>query len=109
MIKITQKLVDFRFANGEIYDYMLDEISLIRKTIKESFSVDISTSEAIKFWEWRSELWDASWLRAHDKSKKEIIDFFKEYIEDFYKENNGEENIELIESVNKNGCFKSDF
>lgn len=77
--KINQKLVDNIFSlvdgNGTIYWYY-EDCKFIQEKLKKEFGIDLSINECRKYWEWRSNEWDASFLNVNRRSEKEIIEWF---------------------------------
>lgn len=64
--------------NGDgLMNYAIDDCLKIKETIKKEFDLDISASEAYRFWNWRSKDWDATFLTVH--SNEEIIHWFKKW------------------------------
>jgi hypothetical protein len=51
---------------------------------EEHANVFLSLNECQRFWKWRSNLWDASFLTVqdNDSSRKEILDFFQEWLDE---------------------------
>jgi hypothetical protein len=83
--RITQHLVDNAFSCLDGFGrltYALDDCRLIQRFLKEAHGVHLSLSECQRFWRWRSELWDASFLAVHDSeaSRKEVLDFFGQWL-----------------------------
>ena len=81
MDNISQRVFDLMMIgvmNGDgLMSYAIDDCLKIKETIKKEFGLDISASEAYRFWSWRSEKWDATFLTIH--SDEEIIRWFKEW------------------------------
>lgn len=77
---ITQKDVDRAFLYSQGWgNWGEDEdCPRIRKVVKTRLSLDVSISEAYKFWRWRSEQYDASWLTI--RSDDEVIEWFLKYV-----------------------------
>lgn len=93
---LNQNYVDNLFSCLDGFgflSYSLDECKFIQKTLKEEFDIFLSISEAQRFWKWRSEQWDATFLTIKDK--QEILEFFVKYIKD------ADIDPEQIEEVNK--------
>jgi len=85
--KITQHLIDNAFSCLDGYGrltYALDDCKIIQRVLKEEHNVFLSISECQRFWKWRSNLWDASFLTVqdNDSSRKEILDFFQEWLDE---------------------------
>ena len=85
--KITQHLIDNAFSCLDGYGrmtYALDDCKIIQRVLKEKHNVFLSISECQRFWKWRSNLWDASFLTVqdNDSSRKEILDFFHQYLDE---------------------------
>jgi hypothetical protein len=77
---ISQKDVDrtFLYTQG-CGNWCEDEdCSRIKKIIKVKLGLDVSISEAYKFWSWRSEQYEASWLSIH--SDEEIVEWFVKFV-----------------------------
>jgi len=91
---INQKYIDNVFSCLDGYgkvDDVYDDCKMIQKSLHEEYNIYLSISECQRFWKWRSELWDASFLRV--SSKDEVIDFFNQYIKEndvdcYFEENN---------------------
>lgn len=80
---LNQNYVDNIFSCLDGYGYLsysLDECKFIQKTLKEEFDIFLSISETQRFWSWRSQQWDSSFLSI--KNKEEILEFFLEYVKD---------------------------
>lgn len=80
---LNQNYVDNIFSCLDGYGYLsysLDECKFIQKTLKEEFDIFLSISETRRFWSWRSQQWDSSFLSI--KNKEEILEFFLEYVKD---------------------------
>ena len=80
---LTQNYVDNIFSCLDGYGYLsysLDECKFIQKTLKEEFDIFLSISETQRFWSWRSQQWDSSFLSI--KNKQEILEFFLKYVKD---------------------------
>ena len=83
--RITQHLIDNLFSCLDGYGrltYALDDCKIIQRVLKEEHNVFLSLNECQRFWKWRSNLWDASFLTVqdNDSSRKEILDFFQKYL-----------------------------
>ena len=63
--RITQALIDNAFScldgHGRL-TYARDECCTIQQVLREAHGVHLSLNECRRFWEWRSRLWDASFL-----------------------------------------------
>lgn len=77
--KINQRLVNNIFSlidgNGTI-DWYYEDCKFIQGTLKEEFDIHLSINECRKYWQWRSNEWDASFLNVQGRSKEEIIEWF---------------------------------
>ena len=85
--KVTQCLVDNVFSCLDGYGritYALDDCRIIQKTLKNQYGVFLSISECQRFWKWRSNLWDSSFLSVQDNdtSRKEILEFFEQWLDE---------------------------
>lgn len=81
--KITQALVDNIFSCLDGYGlitYARDECELIQKTLKQRWGVHLSISECQRFWSWRSEQWDSSFLGTKDP--EEITEWFQKWLDE---------------------------
>lgn len=74
-LKNKQRLVDIYFGCTTEFE---DDAKRIKETIKNRLNIDISLGDASKFWEWRSEQYDAGWLVI--SSNEEIIAWFVAYV-----------------------------
>lgn len=75
-----QDLSDMVFINkmGWMgYDYNPDDVKLIRKVLSQE-GIEISAAEAIEFWRWRSDKYDASWLTV--RPQEDIVRWFDEFL-----------------------------
>ena len=85
--RITQHLVDNAFScldgSGRL-TYALDDCRIIQRFITEEHGVHLSLSECQRFWKWRSNLWDASFLTVQNSeaSRKEVLDFFFQWLDE---------------------------
>lgn len=87
--RITQALIDNAFScldgHGRL-TYARDECCTIQQVLREAHGVHLSLNECRRFWEWRSGLWDASFLTlggADDPgTRKEILEFFTEWLDE---------------------------
>lgn len=82
-----QDKVDFMFnymMNQEKLDFP-EDCQQIQRTLKTFRGVNISYPEAAKFWKWRSNLWEASWLGL-SKTQDEILEYWDKFIEEWYRE-----------------------
>lgn len=78
---LNQNYVDNMFSCVDgfgLLSYALDECAFIQRTLKEEYDIFLSINECQKFWKWRSEQWDSTFLTIQDE--KEVIHFFLEYI-----------------------------
>ena len=85
--RITQHLIDNLFSCLDGFGrltYALDDCKIIQRVLKEEHNVFLSLSECQRFWKWRSNLWDASFLNVqeNDSIRKEILDFFQQYLDE---------------------------
>lgn len=85
--RITQHLIDNLFSCLDGYGrltYALDDCKIIQRVLKQEHNVFLSLSECQRFWKWRSNLWDASFLtvKDNDSSRKEILDFFQQWLDE---------------------------
>ena len=85
--RITQHLVDNAFSCLDGFGrltYALDECLLIQRVLQEAHGVQLSISECQRFWKWRSNLWDASFLTLPDNeaSHQEVLDFFSQWLDE---------------------------
>ena len=81
--KITQHLIDNVFSCHDGYGritYALDDCKIIQRVLKEEHNVFLSINECQRFWKWRSNLWDASFLSV--MGRKEILDFFQQWLDE---------------------------
>lgn len=85
---MKQRDIDIAFSskmsNGggyEVREYW-EDIVQIQTTVYSVFKVLLSASEAIYFWHWRSDQYDASWLMV--SSDKDISEWFLKFIRDWY-------------------------
>lgn len=77
--KINQRLVDniFSLIDGEgTIEWYYEDCKFIQETLKEEFGIHLSINECRKYWKWRSNEWDASFLCVNGRSKEEIIEWF---------------------------------
>ena len=78
MDNISQRAFDLMMIgvmNGDgLMSYAIDDCLKIKQVIKKEFDLDISASEAYRFWNWRSNEWDSSFLTIH--SNEEVVDWF---------------------------------
>lgn len=58
----------------------IDDCKTIQDTLKQEFNIFLSICECANFWHWRSEQYDASWLTLSKNYRKEIKEFFIEYL-----------------------------
>ena len=83
--KINQRLVDniFSLIDGKgAISWYYEDCKFIQETLKEEFGINLSINECRKYWEWRSNECDASFLGAHGRSKEEIIEWFCRWVND---------------------------
>ncbi len=84
---ITQEKTDqifwTRLGNGELEER--EDCLKIKKAIKFLLNIDLSISECAEFWQQRSDDWDGSWLNCSLESDEEIVKYFKEFYNRFYR------------------------
>jgi hypothetical protein len=71
------------FCKEKIFDEQWEEIDQIRDVINNRLNIELSISEAVDFWRWRSEQYDASWL-GNVGGDNEIIKWFLDKIDNYY-------------------------
>lgn len=82
---INQKMVDKVFCEDGSH-YVEKDCQTIQSTLKEKYKINLSLSEAKKFWRWRCENADyylTPWLSTENK-KDEIISWFEDYIKEYF-------------------------
>ena len=83
--RITQALIDNAFAcldgHGRL-TYALEGCKFIQGVLRDTHGVYLSLNECRRFWEWRSEQWDASFLvvARHEGAREEILEYFNEWL-----------------------------
>ena len=60
--------------------YQLYDCQRIQSILKNHFDVFLSINECQKFWRWRSEIFDSTFLCVG--SEQEILEYFIKYIEE---------------------------
>jgi len=81
MSEINQKLVDNVFSlidgNGLI-TWLYEDCKIIQETLRKKYGIYLSINECRRFWEWRSEKWDAGFLVIPEglRSENDIIEWF---------------------------------
>lgn len=78
---MKQDDVDRAFWIDDIGPYAWGDCERIRSVISAEFSVNISMSEARRFWEWRSGRYDATWL-AFVYGDEEIREWFQKFVDE---------------------------
>ena len=84
--KYTQYEVECMFNymfNGCPLDFP-EDCAKIQLVLKIQRHINISASEAAKFWEYRSNLWDASWLVLDNDET--IMKYWDQFINEWYKD-----------------------
>ena len=84
--RITQALIDNAFAyldgHGRL-TYALEGCKIIQSVLRDTYGVQLSLNECRRFWEWRSEQFDASFLTVekHERGCEEILKYFVEWLD----------------------------
>lgn len=84
----VDELFGYKLNDTPLEGWMLEDLKYIQHYLKDKENINLSISETLYFWLWRSELYDASFLAVSQdgKSDPEIISYFNEFVEQWFKD-----------------------
>ena len=97
MIKYNQKVFDTMMclSEGVGVDCFYDDLIKLKGMIEDKFNIEVSPKNALEFWLWRSQLWDAQFLTIFDE--EEVSEWFIKWLE--FKEYDEVEELMIEEGL----------